>query len=255
MNSTVKQRIANQFSRAACGYDNVADIQWQIGQYAVSLIQQTTDDDSHILDVGCGTGRITQLLSAYSDKLTAIDLAPGMIQQAIQNDAAGTVDWQIGDAESLPMDEETVDTVFSSMALQWCPSPERVFAEVYRVLRCGGTGVVGVVSEGSLVQLSDHAGTRVNQYPSPQQWQQYAENAGLTASLKTKCFTAWYPSIKMLLASIRKVGANVVTNQSTTFDRQLRQRIQRQLEPHYCQDRGYPLTYNMAFLVLNKVMD
>ena len=47
-------------------------------------------------------------------------------------------DWLVGDAEHLPLASQSVDLVFSSLAIQWCARPHLLFAELARVLRPGG---------------------------------------------------------------------------------------------------------------------
>jgi ubiquinone/menaquinone biosynthesis C-methylase UbiE len=48
------------------------------------------------------------------------------------------VDVRIGDALSLPIDAESVDTVISNGVLNLTPDKSRAFAEVYRILKPGG---------------------------------------------------------------------------------------------------------------------
>ena len=129
-----KSRIAKQFSRAATHYNSAADVQLDIAFDAKNLLPEFV----HLgLDIGCGTGRISQHLAENCDSLIAMDLAFGMLNYAQQQDVASatSIHWLQGDAEHLPLGDESVNLVFSSMALQWCPAQIQVMSEINRVMK------------------------------------------------------------------------------------------------------------------------
>lgn len=92
-----------------------------------------------VLEVAIGTGRS---LDHYADDttLTGIELSPAMLQRA--RDRASTlgraVDLREGDAEALPFDDASFDTVVCALALCSIPDPPRAIAEMHRVLVPGG---------------------------------------------------------------------------------------------------------------------
>ncbi len=250
----LKQRIAEQFSRAADAYDQVADIQMVIAQHALSSLP---NHYQHILDIGCGTGRITQALVAHGAQVTGMDIAPGMIAQAKQQYSRKNLHWLEGDAEAIPLADNSVEGVFSSMALQWCPSLATAFAEIQRVLKPSGTGVLAILGEGSLQQLAkawdDPNHQHVNAFPSLDSIIKSAELAGLTVQVEQREFVDWFASVKDLLHSIRRIGANVLVNpQQQRFDRHIWQKLQDNYQPYYCADKGYPLSYLVSFISVQK---
>jgi SAM-dependent methyltransferase len=68
--------------------------------------------------------------------VTALDLAPGMIEKARRRPEA--VRWEVGDAQDLPYADGAFDAVVSCFGLIFAPDAERAVAECRRVLRPGG---------------------------------------------------------------------------------------------------------------------
>lgn len=98
-----------------------------------------------ILDVGTGPGFFSILLSRMGHRLTAVDAAAGMIEQARRNfqhyDCA--VSAYVGDAMHLDQEAEaSFDAVVSRDVVWTLPDPAQAYADWYRVLKPGGTLVV-----------------------------------------------------------------------------------------------------------------
>lgn len=100
----------------------------------------------HILDVGCGTGALAcRLLDAVpACRLTGIDLSSAMVARA-RGRLAGRADVLEGDAERLPFHDESFDLVVCNDSFHHYPDPKRAAFQMWRVLRRGGTLVVGDV--------------------------------------------------------------------------------------------------------------
>jgi ubiquinone/menaquinone biosynthesis C-methylase UbiE len=95
------------------------------------------------LEVGVGTGVNLQHYPAEV-RLTAIDLSPAMLEIAHRRaDALGlAVDLQVGDAQALDLPKESFDTVVATLMLSAVPDDKQAAAELWRVLRPGGTLLV-----------------------------------------------------------------------------------------------------------------
>jgi ubiquinone/menaquinone biosynthesis C-methylase UbiE len=97
-----------------------------------------------VLDVACGTGRYTRFLkyNLSHARVIGVDLSPPYIEKA-QRDAArleSTVDFIVGNAEELPVEDRTVDAVVNVFLFHELPRRvrEKVAREFYRVLKPGG---------------------------------------------------------------------------------------------------------------------
>lgn len=263
----LKARVARQFSRAAIHYDDAAAVQLEIAEDALQLC---VPGGRKLLDIGCGTGRISQRLLGSCAEIVALDLAEGMLSYAREqyqsaSNRQGKIHWLAGDAESLPLNDGAVDRVFSSMALQWCTSLPRVMDEIHRVLTPGGSATLAIMARGSMTELSrcwqrlDHH-SHVNQFASTSAMQQAATLAGFTAVVREKSYLTWHSNVRELLGSIKAIGANVVTetaNQSV-INRAMLKRLQLCYQTEFSSsrpehaERPLPLTYQVCFLQLSK---
>lgn len=95
---------------------------------------------TRMLDVACGAGQITIPAARAGAKVTGIDIAPNLIEQARARAQAENLPVQFdeGDAEDLPYEDGAFDLVVSLIGAIFAPRPERVAAELLRVCRSGG---------------------------------------------------------------------------------------------------------------------
>ncbi len=92
-----------------------------------------------VLEVAVGTGRN---LEHYPEDvtITGVELSPAMLALAREHAASigRSVDLREGDAQDLPLDDASVDTVVCCLSLCTIPDPPRALAEMHRVLVPGG---------------------------------------------------------------------------------------------------------------------
>jgi len=105
---------------------------------AALLIQQgQINSGKTVLELGCGTGIITEQLAHSGAKIVAIDLSPKLLEIAQKRRIPANVVFKIGNAESLNFQTKTFDVVVGSSILHHL-NLNRVLSEVHRVLRpCG----------------------------------------------------------------------------------------------------------------------
>jgi SAM-dependent methyltransferase len=94
-----------------------------------------------VLDVGCGTGIVTEELAARTrGQVVAVDVDAAMIAAAQAR--GGRATYQEGDARRLPFPDEHFDVVVSHFLLMWVDDPARAVREMARVTRKGGAVLV-----------------------------------------------------------------------------------------------------------------
>lgn len=114
-----KECIAESFSTAAIRYDAHATIQRHVARQLVQRILLRWPRLYHILEIGCGTGSLTEhLLHAYPEaNLLATDIAPAMIE-ACQKRLGTRAQYAIHDGE-FQREWPGFDLTASSLAFQW----------------------------------------------------------------------------------------------------------------------------------------
>jgi malonyl-CoA O-methyltransferase len=92
-----------------------------------------------ILELGCGTGKNTQLLTHISKRIWAMDLSPGMLKQAKRKIHSGSVMFLQADiTEPWPVKSESFDLIACNLVLEHIENLVPVFREAQRALAPGG---------------------------------------------------------------------------------------------------------------------
>ncbi len=107
------------------------------------------------LELGCGTGALTQtILDRMSPRsVTAIDSSLGYIEYAKAHVTGGPVSFNVGDAQSLPIDAASFDAAVTGLVLNFVPQPPRAVAELVRVVRPDGVVAAYVWDYGGKMEL------------------------------------------------------------------------------------------------------
>jgi len=97
-----------------------------------------------VVDLGSGAGNdcfIAREEAGETGRIIGIDFAPNMIERARNNaEKRGFANMEFleGDIENMPLPDETADVVVSNCVLNLLPRKDRIFKEIYRVLKRGG---------------------------------------------------------------------------------------------------------------------
>jgi len=90
---------------------------------------------AHVVDLGAGTGKLTDALVGLSARVTAVE--PVAQMRAVLSRRLPLVQVLTGSAETLPLDDGSVDAVTAAQCFHWFDGP-RALASIHRVLRPGG---------------------------------------------------------------------------------------------------------------------
>ncbi|MDB5771863.1 MAG: methylase involved in ubiquinone/menaquinone biosynthesis [Burkholderia sp.] len=153
---------------------------------------------TRMLDVACGAGQIAIPAARAGVRVTGVDIASNLIEQAKSRAKAEGVEARFdeGDAEMLPYPDASFDLVVSLIGAMFAPRPELVAAELVRVCRPGGRIVMANwTRDGHVGQMFKIISTHVSPpalMAPPMKWGDEATvrerlHAGTASITCTKC--------------------------------------------------------------------
>lgn len=126
-------------------YDEKHAFVWECGTELLPLLDPKPGE--RILDLGCGTGHLTDKIVQRGGNVLGIDRSATAIDRASQ--CYPQLHFERVDAENLPYDTE-FDGVFSNAALHWMTQPERAIEGMWRSLKPGGRLVAEFGGKGNV---------------------------------------------------------------------------------------------------------
>jgi len=157
-----KKQVRRAFSRAASGYDAAAVLQREVCSRMLEKLDYIKLKPARLRDVGSGTGWGTRQLSERypAAEIVALDIAIGMLQVA-----RGTAGWWrklfagrrerflCADVEALPITSNSVEMVWSNLAMQWGNDLPATFSELNRVIKAEGLLMFSTFGPDTLQEL------------------------------------------------------------------------------------------------------
>ena len=98
-----------------------------------------------IADLGAGEGTFSQLLAQRAEKVIAVDNSEKMVEygaSVARENGYHNLEYRLGEIESPPIDDGTVDLAFFSQSLHHAENPDRAIAAAHRILKPGGRIII-----------------------------------------------------------------------------------------------------------------
>ena len=253
-----KRKVAKSFSRAASTYEDVAVVQQAVLAEHLDRLSFTQIEPERILDLGSGTGTGSlQLAKKYKKtRVIAMDLAKGMLQEHRKKLSRfrNRTDLLCADLDSLPIADESIDLVFSNLAIQWSNDLHQLIREFRRVLRTGGLLSFTTVGPDTLRELRDAwmsigAEDHIHDFLDMHEIGDALISNGFGAPvLDVDRYTLTYPDVKSLLSDLKKLGA---TNASADrakgmMGREMINKLTKSYENQRFEGK-LPLTYEIVY--------
>lgn len=248
--------VADSFSRSAESYDRAARLQRLVGD---ALYTQTTMRGT-CLDLGCGTGYYAEKMQAQAQvsDCFGLDIAEGMLAYCRQR-RSSHITWMQADARHLPLPDASLDSIFSSLMVQWLGPDAVLFNELHRVLKPGACVAFSTLLDGTLAELksawaSVDCAQHVNDFDTAAAWQTAALEAGFTIDYwQPSTVVLSYTSVAELLRELKALGAHNV-NKQRPRGMTGKQKFGRFVAAYeqYRQAEVLPATYQVLYAVLRR---
>lgn len=224
--------VRRAFDHAAASYDAHAVLQREVCDRLFDRLDYMALQPARVLDVGCGTGYgLAQLRSRYTDsELVALDIAPAMLAQArsklpqlswtqralasFTSKPSSPAQFVCADMDRLPLAANSVNLVWSSLALQWAYDLEATLKGFRRVLAPGGLLMFATFGPDTLKELRtafaaiDDA-PHVNRFVDLHDIGDMLIHAGFASPvMEMDMLTLTYADLKTLMRDLKGIGAH-----------------------------------------------
>jgi SAM-dependent methyltransferase len=107
------------------------------------------------LDVGCGTGALSQKILAGNApaRVVGVDSSEGFVAHARAHIPDARAEFRVGDARALPVEDGDFDATVSGLVLNFVPDQTKAVSEMRRATRPGGTVAIYVWDYAGEMQL------------------------------------------------------------------------------------------------------
>ena len=174
----------------AVTYDRISDPMTRWGADVLGRLDLRGDET--VLDAGCGSGRVTEMLLERlpTGRVVAFDAAPSMLAEARTRlarfgDSVTFVEGDLLDLSPVVLGQHApVDAVLSTATFHWVLDHDRLFANLAAVMRpgaalvaqCGAAGNIAMLLDAVSTTGSERAGTWL--YATPEETRARLERAG-----------------------------------------------------------------------------
>jgi trans-aconitate 2-methyltransferase len=175
-------------------YDRLSTPMERLGREVMDRLELRGDET--VVDAGCGSGRLTELLRERvpDGRVIGVDQSASMIDAARER-LGPDVDLRVADLVGLDLGGDTADVIFSTATFHWIADHEALFASLRGALRdggrlvaqCGGVGNIAAV-HAAANQAADEPQFRPHfegwrgpwNFATPQETEQRLAGAGFT---------------------------------------------------------------------------
>lgn len=104
-------------------------------------------NDKTILDIACGSGYGSNILSKTARKVYGVDIDQATIKYAQENFNASNIEFKVGSAVSIPLENSSVDRVITFETVEHIEDYEKFILEIKRVLKDDGLAIISTPND------------------------------------------------------------------------------------------------------------
>ena len=230
---------------------------WHYGASLIELLSPQPQE--RILDLGCGTGQLTQQIAERGAIADGIDADPAMVAQAQQNYPA--LHFYVADAQKFTV-ETTYDAVFSNATLHWIAEPAAVIGCVHEALKPSGRFVAEFGGQGNVQTII--AGVEAVLGQSGLNFWYFPSVAAYTALLEAQGFEVTYATLfdrptpltdgdRGLANWLKMFGNRFFQHCNEAETEQIIQQVEQLLRPKLYQNKGWIADYRRLRITATKM--
>lgn len=255
-----KDKIKRRFSRNAKTYDQYAIVQKHMGDFLINQLKDT--QPKSILEIGSGTGYVTKKLSETfpNADILAVDIAEGMIKVAQASIEKDHVTFICEDIESYDL-TDTYDLIISNATFQWFNTPLETLNKLKSCLNSNGQLIFSTFGNETFKELhATYSKLQDNCVSSVQPGQSFMTEKAMYnmlhkvfnhVSVTSEFYTEYFDSCLDFFQSIKKIGANNASAQSTVKDPNFIHRVIEAYEADYHINNQIFATYHALFGIIS----
>lgn len=274
-----KKLLKKRFSIHAATYDEYAHVQKEMAKrlmkHVLHVTAKTDKMNFRILEIGCGTGYLTkQLLTHFPfAHITAVDLAPGMIEKIKTKVRSSRVSFFCGDAENMHWNERH-DLIVSNATFQWFHHLSKTVYQLMNALNDQGVLCFTTFGNNTFHELHtcyelakkhlklEKRFAQSTAGPLFDSLKQLSKKIEMVFESNSELVQIrgeewehreWYPSVRNFLQSIKKVGASSSTSENSIQRPSFWKEVIRLYEEKYQKDGLIRATYHPMLMSLKKV--
>jgi len=258
-NYAVDARLVRRaFNMAAKNYDAFALLQQTVVERLIESFEHIKIEAKSILDLGSGTGYGSRKLKQQFKKaqIYQADISVEMLKNSRTQSSRffSKNHYLCADANQIPLPNNSIDLVFSSLMLQWCNDPDAVFAEVKRVLKPNGVFIFTSFGPDTLKELRESwrqvdEKVHVNAFADMHDIGDSLIRNGMDAPvLSVENIVLTYDECKQLMRELKNIGAHNINEgrRKTLTGKQRLQKVMKHYESHR-KNNKLPATYEVIY--------
>ncbi|WP_369902735.1 malonyl-ACP O-methyltransferase BioC [Bacillus manliponensis] len=262
-----KALLQKRFNAAAVSYNQYANVQQKMADCLLERLKEyySSVDCIRILELGCGTGYVTeQLVAAFPNaKITAVDFAESMIEQAKKRYKVDAVTFRCEDIERIDVDEQ-YDVIISNATFQWLNDLKATLSNLYSVLSENGVLVFSTFGDKTFYELHtsfqrakemyevQNAKALGQTFLTASQLQELCKQITGDMYVFETCYKETFSTVREFLQSVRKIGATNSNEGSYCQSPSIFRSMLRVYERDFTENEQVVATYHALFSYMKK---